>query len=213
MAARRDRWLDQTSLNGIRVVIGSFLSAVALGLPSGFDPHAVFDFIVPADMAETVGTTAWLMLAVMFSLGLMLRVTPLMLVVLVVSSCMATYLFGNADLSVVWQFVAFAASMLLCYGSLRPYEMHNAALFPRLGLRGGAARATQKEVVPRRVKLTKRLTDQGEAQDNLRHMRPVIAPTEQMIGMSERASRRLSAASVQDDEWPEEDIINIFAPH
>ncbi|MEL7398574.1 MAG: hypothetical protein AAFN44_19610, partial [Pseudomonadota bacterium] len=69
MAARRDRWLDQTSLNGIRVVIGSFLSAVALGLPSGFDPHAVFDFIAPADMVETVGTTAWLMLAVMFSLG------------------------------------------------------------------------------------------------------------------------------------------------
>lgn len=227
MAVRRDRWLDQTSLNAVRFVLGSYLCAVALGLPSGVDPIVIFGLFQPADVAQRVGSTVWFTLSVIFVFGIMLRVTTLILVALVVSSAIATFVLGDGDLGAVWNSVAFAASLLLCYASLRPYEMHKAALFPMLALRGSAARAMQKEIVPRRVKLAKQPHDQSDDPSHLRRLRPVIAPTEQMMGMSDRVPQRSRVGASQkddlkdgwkdgwkdgcEDDWPEDEILNIFA--
>lgn len=211
MAARRERWLDQTSVNAIRLMIGSYLCAVALGLPSGYDPLVIFDLILPAQAVETVGSIVWLIFVMGFMLGVMLRATTLVLAGLVISSAIATYAVGDGDFGALWQSLAFAASLLLCYASLRPYEMHKAALFPMLALRGGAARAMQKDVMPRRVKVAKRSSDRDDDRDTLRRMRPVIAPTEQMMGMSDQKERPLRTASLKKEDWPEEDIVNIFA--
>ena len=213
MAARRERWLDQTSLNVIRFVIGSYLCAVALGLPSGYDPLVIFGLILPMDSVAAVGSLAWLTFAGVFIFGFMLRATTLILAALVISSTIATYLMGNANFGDLWQSLAFAASLLLCYASLRPYEMYKAALFPTLALRGGAARAMQKDIMPRRVTLAKRATDKADDRENLRRLRPVIAPTEQMIGMSDRKERSMRETTRQTDDWPEDDIVNIFANH
>lgn len=213
MAARRERWLDQTSLNVIRFVIGSYLCAAALGLPSGYDPLVMFGLILPASSVELVGSVAWLTFSGIFVFGFMLRATTLILAALVISSTIATYLLGDGDFGALWQSLAFAASLLLCYASLRPYEMYKAALFPTLALRGGAARAMQKDVMPRRVTLAKRPNIRADDADNLRRMRPVIAPTEQMMGMSDRKTRPVPATPAQKDDWPEDDIVNIFANH
>ncbi|MEO0752858.1 MAG: hypothetical protein AAFY25_13780 [Pseudomonadota bacterium] len=205
--------MDQSGLNLIRVVIGSYFCAIALGVPSGFDPHFLLGLILPDAVARVLGSVALLALSVTFICGVMLRSIALILAGFLISSCLGTAMTGDVHpgTGMLWQSCAFAAAILLCYGPLKPHEIHKAALFSTVNLRGGAARVLQKDVAPRRVTARDRAAKREER--GVRSLRPLIAPTEKMIGLGGSEEARTDKPPRGRPEpipLVEDDLDNIF---
>lgn len=173
-----DRRLDHTGLNLIRIVIGSYFMAIALGLIEGVDAAALLRPLLPARLAELGGTTALFALSTAFMAGVALRPVALTLALDVLLSSVIAHILAPraADPSHFWRDLALASAVLLSYAPLRQRDLRRAALIlrhraSRIGRgRGGPVR-------PRRVgTATKRRRPAGNG-DTMPTMRPVIAPT------------------------------------
>ncbi len=57
MIGKEDRWLNQTGLNLIRIIIGSYFAAIALDLVIGVDQKAMFLLFLPVHVADFVSAT------------------------------------------------------------------------------------------------------------------------------------------------------------
>lgn len=212
MHGRREGCMEQSGLNLIRGVIGSYFCAAAFGMPVGFEPGFLFSLVLPSALAGVIGSGLVLMLAVTFVCGIMLRPVSLALVAVLILTCVGQTILGAVPVGAanLWQSCAFGAAILLCYAPLKPHELHKAALFSTVFVRGGAARVLQKDVTPRRVSARQAKTRRGDVV--VRSLRPLIAPTEQMIGLSDGAVDDAAASRKRPKPFPEteDDLENIF---
>lgn len=117
MTYHDERWFNQTGKNLIRIVIGSYFAAVALGFAAGVNPTALFKaFLTPA-MADLVGSTILLSAAIGFMLGAGLRLTALTLALFVFASTLVQNFvhFTPENVSGFWRDLAMICAVLSTY--------------------------------------------------------------------------------------------------
>ena len=226
MANRSDRWIDHTGLNLIRIVIGSYFMAMALGLIAGVDPSGMFWPALPEPTARIVGTGLLFTLSVAFMAGVFLRLTALMLALFILCSSVIEHYMHIETLAVsaFWRDLALSCAVLLSYSSYKRREIRSAALILRRQARlirpGGAS----GKIAPRRVNVQPKPQQRDrEEQGYDRSLRPLIAPT----GSICRPETLLTQANSRPDTAPalprkrsiyalpppsdDEDVDNIFA--
>ena len=211
MGGRRDAWLSQNGLKLIRVVIGSYFCAMAMGVPMGFDPFFLLGLVVPGETGRIIGAAALLTLAIAFICGVRLRLVSLMLAgFMIFSAIVKLVLVGDlVHVGALWQSIAFGAAVMMSYATLKPHELHRTAHIPVRTVRGAVARDIKERVAPRRVR-PKRGNAKTERPDPFaRSFGPLIAPTEQMIGgvLEDRPRRTVEPERIA---RVEEDVDNIF---
>ena len=86
MVQKDERWLNNSGLNLIRIVIGSYFAAVALDLVTGVDQSALFAGFAPHMVADLLGSTLLFVASLAFMTGIYLRMSALVLALFVFSS-------------------------------------------------------------------------------------------------------------------------------
>jgi hypothetical protein len=159
-----------------------------------------------------------LVLAGLFMAGVFLRASALLLATCVLVSGGFSQL-HTFDMSSVWEDAVIVCAILLCYGPLRRHELHKAALFSTTAWRGEAARLVHGNVAPRRVRAKKRNAERGSGELTVRSLRPLIAPTSQMMGLADddrtgprkkKPLKHSAMARIVDASDEDEEILNIF---
>jgi len=143
--------VDQIGINLLRVVTGTFFMAVALELVDGFNPAILFRPLLDPALAEAVGATALLTLAIWFMVGAALRLAALSLALFVlVSSFTANFIAAPVEnLSAFWYDLTLCCGVLLSYLTLDEKRLRRASVF---SLQARINRiAAQRRVKPRRV--------------------------------------------------------------
>ncbi|PKQ13124.1 MAG: hypothetical protein CVT70_05210 [Alphaproteobacteria bacterium HGW-Alphaproteobacteria-1] len=166
--------VDQIGLNLLRIVIGTYFMALALGLIEGFDPAALFYPVMGAVIAETVGATLLLSLAIWFMLGTTLRLAALSLALFVLSSSfMANFIAGPAEnLSAFWYDLTLTCAVLLSYMALDTRSIRRASIF--------AHRARLRRIAAlRRIKPRPVASGAATAKSASRRPRPKVTDEEE----------------------------------
>lgn len=211
---RQQRWIDYPGLNMIRVVIGSYFMAIALGLISGVAPPALFLSITDPGTADLVGTVVLFSVTAAFMLGLYLRLTSLMLAIFIFASSVTQNLVlaETALVEPFWRDLTMVCAVLLSYSCLKRSEVSRAALVMR---RGTAQRLTVDQfVVPRRVTTGAAPSERAQTQSRLKHsMQPLMhARTPQAPAPAAAAEARTPKAMFgRRENETGIDIDNIFA--
>ncbi|WP_306114387.1 MULTISPECIES: hypothetical protein [unclassified Roseovarius] len=172
MVPKDDRWLNQTGLNLIRIVIGSYFAAVSLDLVVGVDQKALFLPVAPGIMADVIGSTLLLLTSVAFMSGFQLRITALVLALFVFcSSLVQNFLLAPIeDVSAFWRDVTLVCAIILNYSNMNRREMRRADLMRRRNLaRARKIRVIGPDVTPRRVQPQPPERPQSE-----KHARPAL---------------------------------------
>ena len=151
------RWLDQTGLNIIRVIFASYFVAVSLDLVHGFDKQALFLSIFDPATADLIGSTLLFSLALLFMIGLHLRMTALTLALFVMTSSAvsAVHHFDFATLNIFWRDLAFTAAILLSYSTMSDRQLRRAVISGRRRDAMTTTVAANTHVQPRRVSRVK----------------------------------------------------------
>lgn len=177
MAYRNERWLDHTGLNLIRIVIGSYFMAIALGLIEGVAPSALFSAILDFQSADLIGTGLLFVIAVFFMSGLYLRLTSLMLALFILCSSLVEN-FMNYEVGVVsffWRDLTLACAVLMSYSTFKRRDLRKATLILRKGSRKRIV--DENGITPRRVSPRSKSPRRSSDADYERVLRPLIAPT------------------------------------
>ncbi len=148
-----NRWLDQTGLNLIRIVIGSYFTAIALGLIEGVDPAVLFVSLLARPLADLAGVAVLFSLAVAFMSGFGLRLTALSLAAFVLSSSAAqNYLLSDRpDTSGFWRDLALVGAVMMCYATLHLGDLRRASIILRRNARRLRGRGPGGAIAPRRL--------------------------------------------------------------
>ena len=167
-------------MNLIRIVIGSYFLAIALGLVAGVDEGALFAGAWPAEQASLAGSVILATIATSFMSGLCLRLSTLALALFVLcSSIMQTYVMAApAGVSAFWRDMSLVCAILLCYGAANRREVRKVRWFLRRG-QGWISRAGHSgtAVRPRRVAARGAARRRADSAEYDRMLRPLIAPT------------------------------------
>jgi len=228
VANKSERWIDHTGLNLIRIVIGSYFMATALGLIAGVDQSVMFLPVLPESGARLVGTALLFILSVGFMAGVFLRLISLMLALFILCSSVVDHYMHIETLAVsaFWRDLALSCAVLLSYSSFKRREIRNAALILRPKAYLIRSRGRSDSVAPRRVSSqVKPQTRRRQEEQNFdKSLRPLIAPT----GPIRRPDTLLTKIEAEKPEQPpalprqkraqalpapgdDEDIDNIFA--
>lgn len=151
MPRMQPQLVDQTGLNLMRIVIGSYFMALSLDLLIGFDPAALFAVPLPAGAADLTGSTLLLLLSGAFMAGVQLRLVALSLALLIIFSSLVQNFVSvhPGSLSAFWRDLVLAVAVLLTYLTLGRRELRRASVLAhRARMRRAAAQA---RVSPRRV--------------------------------------------------------------
>lgn len=155
MARNDKRWMNQTGLNLIRIVIGSYFMAVSLGLVTGVDQTALFAPFLPFAFADIIGSTVLFVASIAFMLGVALRQTALVLALFVFcSSLTQNFLIAEfGDISAFWRDLTMVCAIILTYSNMSRRETRCADLIRRRRrmARLRRVRMPGAEVTPRRV--------------------------------------------------------------
>lgn len=154
MVHKDERWLNQTGLNLIRIVIGSYFVAVSLDLVIGVDQKALFLPVAPGVVADIVGSTLLFLTSVAFMTGFQLRITALVLALFIFcSSLVQNFLLAPVeDVSAFWRDVTLVCAIILNYSNMNRRELRRADLMRRRNLaRSRKIRVICPDVTPRRV--------------------------------------------------------------
>lgn len=143
--------VDQTGINLIRIVIGSYFMALSLDLVVGVDTAMIFAPFLGSKGAEIAGAMLLFLFSAGFMAGVYLRLAALCLGLLVFTSSLLENMIhpGPESLSAFWRDLALTASVLLSYLSLNAHALRRASVL--------AHRARQrrlmmlKAIEPRRV--------------------------------------------------------------
>ena len=130
---RTQRWIDLTGLNLIRIVIGSYFMAVALGLVSGIAPYALFPKSVDPQLADLIGSTFLFAVTAAFMIGLHLRISALTLALFILCTSLMQNLVtpDTMDISAFWRDLAMLCGVLLSYFGLKRHEFGKATVLWR----------------------------------------------------------------------------------
>lgn len=154
LALGNERWINQTGLNLIRIVIGSYFMAVSLDLVVGVDHKVMFEPFLGPEISDLVGSTLLFFASALFMTGISLRLTSIFLAVYVLSSSIIQNFihFHPDNVSEFWRDLTLACAVMLNYSSLGRREMRRASV---LGRRAHIRRMRDgQNVVPRRVTLS-----------------------------------------------------------
>lgn len=137
MTRKDDRWLDQSGLNLIRIVIGSYFMAASLGLVVGIDPKTLFLPFAPAVIADVIGSTLLCLTSLAFMTGTYLRHAALGLALFVFSSSVVQHLLMPhiEDISAFWRDVTLVCAIILTYSNMSRQELRRANLMRRRRVR------------------------------------------------------------------------------
>lgn len=218
MATRAQRWIDHTGLNLIRIVIGSYFMAIALGLIEGTEPKAMFIPYLDTETSDLIGTMLLFAITTAFMAGLFLRQSSLMLAIFIFGSSLAENFltYEHASISNFWRDLTMVCAVLLSYSSLRRREIRKANLIgQRFFL---PARRQDGDVLPRRVVTTTRSTARRPKSSPYHDtLTPLLKPAPQPVAFDSEASaepRTTEPASRRKaDQTPtfdEDDAENIF---
>lgn len=210
---KNDRSLNYTGLNLIRILIGSYLVAISLGLIEGFDQGALLRPLLPGMLADLAGTVVLFGLAACFMAGVHLRIFALALALFVLVSSLLALLpqFSAQAASFLWRDLVLVCAILLSYAPLRRRELRHAALIPRY--REGLARRRRRGAVrPRRVKVksVEAAQRRPNSADVAQALRPPIAPTNPIRRPEELSDSRHQVAASIGAAADCDDIDNIF---
>ena len=154
MLRKDERWLNNSGLNLIRIVIGSYFAAVALDLVSGVDQSALFAGFAPPMIADLLGSTLLFVASLTFMTGIYLRMSALVLALFVFSSSLIQnfLLMEIEDISAFWRDITLVCAVILNYSNLNRQDMRRADLMRyRMLMKQREARLPMAEVKPRRV--------------------------------------------------------------
>lgn len=154
MVRKDDRWLNQTGLNLIRIVIGSYFAAVALDLVSGVDQKALLLPFVPVTAADVIGSTLLLLASLAFMTGFYLRPTALFLALFIfISSLVQNFLISPVeDVSAFWRDVTLVCAIILNYSNMNRHDLRRADLVRRRKIaRVRKVQVFSSDVTPRRI--------------------------------------------------------------
>jgi uncharacterized membrane protein YphA (DoxX/SURF4 family) len=207
LTTNNDRWINQTGLNLIRIVIGSYFMAVSLDLVIGVDQTILFAPFMSAALADLVGSTLIFVSSVLFMTGVALRLTSLFLAMFVLcSSVIQNFIvFEMGNLSDFWRDVALVCAVILNYSALGRRELRRASIIAR------RTRVQQMHsrhgVAPRRVRLAQGVAKRPPSHADLAGLRQSVAtkPTEK----PETATTAAQASERDGEPGPLSD--NIFA--
>jgi hypothetical protein len=167
-------------VNLIRIVIGSYFLAIALGLVDGVDKGALFVGAWPLEQASLAGSVVLATIATTFMSGVCLRLSTLALALFVLcSSIMQTYVTAApAGVSAFWRDMSLVCAILLCYGAANRREVRKVRWYLRRG-KGWIGRAGHQgtAVRPRRVPARGVARRRADSAEYDRMLRPLIAPT------------------------------------
>jgi len=155
----QDSWLNFTALTIIRIVVGTYVVAIALGLVAGVDPAALFVPALGPATGDLAGTVALCALALAFMAGFGLRLFSASLALFVIGSSAAQNLLSpaSADLQGFWRDVVLACAVLPGAVAMQPRAPGRPARF---------ALRQARRVHPRRIatgKPSKRLAAEEAA--------------------------------------------------
>lgn len=208
---RQQRWIDYPGLNMIRIVIGSYFMAIALGLISGVSPPALFVSVTDPRTADLVGTVLLFAITAAFMLGLYLRLTSLMLAIFVFASSATQNLVltETALVEPFWRDLTMVCAVLLSYTCLKRSEISRAALVMR---RGGTPRMKiDQTVVPRRVTAGASASERVQPQSRLTHsMKPLMQSRAAVAEKVLVEARTPKAAPRRHEAEADIDVDNIF---
>lgn len=213
---KNDRSLNYFGLNLIRIVIGSYLMAISLGLIQGFDHAALFRPLMPGTLADLAGKAALFGLAACFIAGIHLRIFALALALFVLVSGLSAAMtqFGAGAASALWRDLVLVCAILLSYAPLRRRELRHAALLLRHRARR-ISRRRARAVRPRRVKVPAKSIETAQRRPNsdevAQALRPPIPPTGPIGRPEDLSDSRDEAAAPNDASVENDDIENIFA--
>lgn len=146
--------MNQTGLNLIRIVIGSYFIGNALDLVAGVDQRAMLLPFLSFEPADLIGSTLLFFSSVMFMTGIGLRLSSLTLAIFVLSSSVVQNFiyFELVNVSYFWRDLTLACGVLLSYSSLDARGLRRA----RIGARRPVRRPLRvpTEVAPRRITST-----------------------------------------------------------
>lgn len=130
MYTKDDRWLNQSGLNLIRIVIGSYFAAVGLDLVAGVDQRALFLPFTPPEVADVVGSTLLILASLTFMLGVCLRLSALVLALFVFSSSVAQnfLLVDVENVSDFWRDLTMVCAVILTYSNMTRLDIRRANL-------------------------------------------------------------------------------------
>lgn len=170
--------MDQTGLNLLRIVIGSYFMALSLDLVAGLDVATLFRQMLPHAVADIVGSTLLLCLSAAVMAGYQLRLAALSLALLVFCSSLVQNLMvvTPESLSAFWRDLALATAVLLTYLTLGPRALRRASV---LAHRARARHALAKTSVnPRRI--TPQATQKRPVQQEIRNALAVTTVSDRL---------------------------------
>lgn len=212
---KNNRSLNFLGLNLIRIVIGSYLVAVSLGVIQGFDHAALFRPLIPGVWANLAGTAVLFGLAACFIAGIHLRIFALALALFVLASSLTAMVsrFDAGAASVLWHDLVLVCAILLSYAPLRRRELRHAALILRLRARRFGRRRT-RGIRPRRVKVPAKSIKAAQRRPNStevsKALRPPIPPTIPIRRPEDLSENRHKAAMPNGAAAESDEINNIF---
>ncbi|WP_297772436.1 hypothetical protein [uncultured Roseovarius sp.] len=151
MPHKKSVHVDQTGLNLIRIIIGSYFMALSLDLVKGFDPGTLFATSFSSSVADLLGCALLLGLSGCFMAGIQLRLAALSLALMIFSSSLVqNFVIVTPDsLSAFWRDLTLAVAVLLTYLTLGRHELRRASV---LAHRARLHRVlTHKTIRPRRI--------------------------------------------------------------
>lgn len=154
MVRKDERWLNNSGLNLIRIVIGSYFAAVALDLVTGVEQGALFAAFAPPMVADLLGSTLLFVASLTFMTGIYLRMSALVLALFVFSSSLIQnfLLVEVENISAFWRDITLVCAVILNYSNLNRQDMRRADLMRyRMLVKQREARMPMADVKPRRV--------------------------------------------------------------
>ncbi|HKL55470.1 MAG: hypothetical protein ACX93P_15100 [Roseovarius sp.] len=118
----QDSWLNFTALTIIRIVVGTYFIAIALGLVTGVDPAALFAPAIGPETADLAGTVTLCALSLAFMAGVGLRLSSACLALFVIGSSAAQNLLSPAfaDIQMFWRDAVLACAVVPGAVALQP---------------------------------------------------------------------------------------------
>ncbi|WP_232796475.1 hypothetical protein [Roseovarius salinarum] len=147
-----DRVIDLRGINLLRIVIGSYFLALAMGLIQGVDKAALFVAFADATTAQVLGSALLLYFSLTFMAGIAVRMSALVLALFVFcSSAVQTFLYADpVGMGAFWRDLALVCGVLLSYAGLGRRDLRRIDLLHRRA-RPRHIAVREGHVTPRRM--------------------------------------------------------------
>lgn len=145
--------IDLSALKYIRLVVASYVMAIAFGIINGFDPNLYFSNFLPHPISLYVSKVFVVFCALMLFFGYFIRAASLYLsIVIFASSFQENFIFPvSGSIEALFTDLLLVGGLLSCYGPLSARQLRKQAVFGRWQRKVRIDRFKKARVTPRRV--------------------------------------------------------------